>query len=317
MPEFFNYSRAIIEELNGKGYDVIFIKETVKKNFFDRIISKIDSKYFFRKFNNYFHTTINHNCKMKNVDLVLVIFGGNYLLKEHVLFLKNCFEHAKFIYYNWDSIANFPSILSFYKLFDKYYSFDEQDCKNYGFIFLPLFYIKENNANNNAKYDYGVVMTFSFKKAKGYFNILKSLPNNCSCYKYLYLGSRFTFFYNKLIHYKIFKNFKMSDFQYKKMSYDETINFYLNCKSVIDIPLENQNGLTIRTFEVLSLKRKLITTNANIRHYEFYCQDNIFVIDSEFDKVDYKFFDTPFNEECGISCKYSIKNFINTIINTD
>ena len=309
MPNFFNYADIICKELNRLGYKVCFIKEEVRKSVLEKLISKINKNYLKRKFSKNFYKSVYKELEKTDFDLVLVFFGGLFLQKEQVLFLKSKLPHAKFIYYNWDSVINFPSVLNFYKIFDKYYSFDKNDCAKYGFKFLPLFFSEENKRKENVIYDYGVIMTFGWEKAEGYKKIINAIPKNCTSITYLYLSNKLSFFFNKMVHYKYFKGFKMGDFNYKKLSYNETIKFYNSCRAVLDVPLNKQNGLTIRTFEVLGLEKKIITTNLNIKDYEFYTPENIFIVMNDRDKIPSNFFEIPFNKKYGLSDKYSIRSF--------
>ena len=76
-----------------------------------------------------------------------------------------------------------------------------------------------------------------------------------------------------------------------------------NC--ILDAPQAGQTGLTIRTIECLGAKRKMITTNKDIKKYDFYNESNILVFDGKIDK-ECDFFKNPFielNEE--IYKKYS------------
>ena len=50
-------------------------------------------------------------------------------------------------------------------------------------------------------------------------------------------------------------------------------------KCILDIPYKGQSGLTIRTIESIGLHTKLITTNKSIREYDFYDENNIFIMD--------------------------------------
>ena len=62
-------------------------------------------------------------------------------------------------------------------------------------------------------------------------------------------------------------------------------------------------------------QRKLITTNSDIRHYDFYNESNILIFDDSID------FNSPFftNNYQDISeevyKKYSLKNWLNTMLN--
>jgi hypothetical protein len=77
-----------------------------------------------------------------------------------------------------------------------------------------------------------------------------------------------------------------------------------------------QTGLTMRTIETLGAKRKMITTNVNIKKYDFYNSNNILVMDEhnldeieQFISHEYE----PLNDD--VYKKYSLHSWLETIIN--
>ena len=93
------------------------------------------------------------------------------------------------------------------------------------------------------------------------------------------------------------------------------IDLIRNSKCILDSAQDNQNGLTIRVIETLGAKRKLITTNANIREYDFYKPENIYVYDNKFDFSDI-FFKSNYEEiDNDIYKKYSLRNWLNELLN--
>src|SRR5690606_39098696 len=71
----------------------------------------------------------------------------------------------------------------------------------------------------------------------------------------------------------------------KGIPFSEIFKYSENSKIVIDIAHANQKGLSMRPFEALGLKRKLITNNTDIKNYDFYNPNNIFIIEN-FDNLD-------------------------------
>ena len=79
--------------------------------------------------------------------------------------------------------------------------------------------------------------------------------------------------------------------------------------------MKNQVGLTIRTFEALHLKKKLITSNKNIMKYEFYTPNNIYVIDENSEnKIPNEFFESDFDESFALSTDYSLDSFVKKLL---
>lgn len=89
-----------------------------------------------------------------------------------------------------------------------------------------------------------------------------------------------------------------------------------NTKVVIDISHPNQKGLSMRPYECIGLERKLITNNAEIKNYDFYNPNNIFVIEN-FDNLEIpdSFLNTSYEKlPTNIYEKYHISNWLNFIL---
>jgi len=98
------------------------------------------------------------------------------------------------------------------------------------------------------------------------------------------------------------------------MNKEEILNIISKSKTVLDIQHPDQSGLTMRTIEMLGAKRKLITTNSNIRNYDFYRKKNIYIIDRDNPKLDKSFFQSNYkNLSKDVYQKYSLENWLKTI----
>ena len=64
----------------------------------------------------------------------------------------------------------------------------------------------------------------------------------------------------------------------KQISYEDIIKNIEKTKVIVDITKKGQNGLTLRALESLFYERKLITNNKNIKKYDFYNPNNIFIL---------------------------------------
>lgn len=308
-PEFHGYLDEMINTLKKEKHNVYFITNSFHLSFSMKIISKI-SKYFLqKKFSNYLENEIE---KYSNLEMqrVVLIYGGDVFTKNNFSQLKKSFPNAEFIFYNWDSVCNNRQSLTYYKMFDKYFSFDLSDCKKYGYARLDNWYNVSSKINNNPKYDFGVLMTFSHKKIKHYVDILDALPKNLNGKQYLVLQDKLYYLRMKVVYHKQFKKIDNKNIYAKPLGLSEALDFYNDCKVIIDVPLNNQNGLTTRTFEVLKQEKKLITTNFAIKEYEFYTPNNIFIVDEYNKKIPDSFFKTPFDKNYSISDNYSLKSFV-------
>ena len=70
----------------------------------------------------------------------------------------------------------------------------------------------------------------------------------------------------------------------------------------------------IRTIECLGAKRKLVTTNSDIKNYDFYNENNILIYSEPID-LDSPFFKNEYEElPDEMYEKYSLKNWLITMI---
>ncbi len=309
LPDFYDYNSIIKNKLLEMNIQAFLLNDGPKESLFFRILKKINKKLSDKIVFNYYHKQFKIYSKY-NFDKIVLIFGGKYFSKEIFYLMKNFFPKAETIYYNWDSCKNFPNILSFYNLFDYFYSFDNYDCEKYGFIFLPLFYTKRNCISLKENQCLSI-MTFSYKKAKKYYEIKKVIPGNIPIKEYLYLGHYSTFLYNKIFRYGYFKNYKKKDFVFRKISLKDTLDFISNSKFVIDVALPNQCGLTIRTFEALANGTKIITSNKEIKKYPFFSSQNIYILN---EKNDENFFNSNFDYKFLLNTSYSLDNFLKKLL---
>lgn len=313
-PNFFNYSSIIKKKLEDKGYYVDWFDDRPSTNIIDKYLLRTHPNIIKNKVKKYFYNNIYKSMKEKHYDIVFVILGQSFN-EEMFSDLRKLNPSAKYILYLWDAVKNFPHIENLSKAFDSTYSFDSYDCEKYGYKFLPLFYNEEKKIDLDNKYD--VVFIGTIKRGKlSLFNKIKKELNlkYSKNYFYLYLQSKLVFIYNKIFN-KEFKGAKIRDFKYNKLNYEKNNEIVLNSKIVLDIPMANQNGLSMRTFECMGYHKKIITTNKNVLNYDFYKPENIYYYDG--DSIDFNniFFNSDYVEiDNEILKKYSLNNWVDELM---
>ena len=313
-PKLYSYSRLIINHLEKKNHKVFWIYDSIVLNNFEKMVGILFKKYGKIKFDKYFRKEIKKYAS-ENIDKIVLIFGDKYFNKNNIELLKSTFPGKKTIFYSWDSVINYPNIKNYYLDFDVAYSFDKNDCKNYNMIFRPLFYSDETDYSFvEIKNDIVGLMSYSYKKKESLKKILFAIPKKIKINLYLYMPNKLIFILNKYIfHREAFNFIEKKYFKFNSMSVKDGKELFASAKAILDSPLLGQNGLTIRTFEALKMKKKLITTNASIRSYDFYNEMNIFVVEDENSVVPDIFLETPFDEKYAISDYYSFNTFMSTI----
>ena len=288
-PIFNGYEQHIISELEDRGGTVHFFGESLKEPYI-YYLSKFKSTY-------YLYDIFQKKYLQKILDKIddeydyLFVIRGEFLTQNllQIMFEKSSINLK--IMYQWDELQTLPNIETVVHLFDRVLSFDYDDCKNYGFEYLPLF-ITNNFASAYPSaeklYDFSFVGVYNSHRNK-YINILKDFANNKGfsyCFK-LRIG-----FLRFIIKKAIDKSFKLdfNDVIFKNMSLDEVSKIIQSSNIVLDIVRETQTGLTMRTFEALGSGVKLLTNNQNIKKETFYEANNICI----FDELNKDFILSPF-----------------------
>ncbi|OAA86966.1 hypothetical protein [Clostridium ljungdahlii] len=320
MPNFFDYPQVISEELNNLGYEVDCFDDRPSTNGFIKAIIRVKKDLINHYIKVYFNKMME-TVRKNRYDIVLLISGQSLsfsadMIKE----VRKSQPNAKFVLYQWDSLRNFPSIQNVHEYFDKCYSFDKEDVNdNSNLKFLPLFYSKRyeeiaQKADIEIKYDFCFVGTAHPKKYK-YINMmseqLMTVYNNQ--FIYFFFPSRLVFLFRKLRNMELRKA-QYNEFHYTPLNGEEMDKLISQSRCILDSAQAGQVGLTIRVLEALGAKKKLITTNEDIKNYDFYQEENIYVYDGKFDynsvffSQDYKSIAKEIYE------KYSLKNWLKIIL---
>lgn len=95
------------------------------------------------------------------------------------------------------------------------------------------------------------------------------------------------------------------------MSYGEVIDNVKSSKAILELISDGQTGITQRPYEALFFKKKLITTSPEVKRYDFYCEDNIFVLGERDLQELPEFLNTPFRElDEEITAKYTFASWL-------
>ncbi len=71
----------------------------------------------------------------------------------------------------------------------------------------------------------------------------------------------------------------------RTLAYPEYCDEIRRCGILLDINQEGQVALTMRVLEAIYFSKKLITNNADILHYDFYEENNIYLLPGELSKI--------------------------------
>jgi hypothetical protein len=232
--------------------------------------------------------------------------------------LRRLQPQARFALYRWDSFENRKHLspTALLKQFDRASTFDDVDAERYGMRFRPLFFSDEAPARQiEPRYAFSFIGTMHSDR----YRIVSALNRQASefglaTFVYPFLASRAIYWVYRAARPE-FRGTKFGDFRYKSMPYAEAMEVTGASLAAIDIEHPKQRGLTMRTFEVLAAGKKLITTNARIRDYDFYSPDRICVIDRLQPRVEKSFFEAPpVPWEASQRARYSIRAWADDVL---
>lgn len=314
-PRFFNYEIEVLLKLKELGANVYYIDDRFDNGILVKGLLRLGlgKKFLKNKILNYFVNSLKQS-NFSKVDYVFALTPEAFsedIIKKY----KELLPDARFLLYMWDSFQNRKNTKNIIDLFDAKFSFDVSDCKEYNLIYLPLFFIDDySHITQTGKFDYD--LTFIGTAHSDRYYLVKKIKNQLLGYKffeYYYFQNILLLLYNKLTNRRFYK-VRFKDITYTPLEKKALLHIIEKSKTIIDIQHPKQEGLTIRLIEMIGAKRKVITTNKNVKNFDFYCSNNILVIDRDFPLIDPSFLEQDYQElPIEIYNKYSINTWLNTI----
>ncbi|AZI39240.1 hypothetical protein [Epilithonimonas vandammei] len=313
MPDYSDFPNLFMDNLNKVGFLPFVITDNPSKFKYKGIEKIINfSRKFFLKDREYKKKLIEEHklreyykkiSQLDMLDYVLVIRPDAFPIPV-IQELKK--KTKKLIAYQWDGIEKFPEVKKYFHLFDTFFCFDSADEKNnikpitnFYFDCIPPVY-KDYNAQKPEFYFVGLYWENREKKIDRFISEVLKMEVELSIF----------------IQYNNKSEIKNPKIKYIK----ERITFLENLRNVekadvlLDFVDPVHNGLSIRFFEAIYYKKKVITDNQTVKDYDFYHPDNIFVLDENFEQID-SFLNTPYRElPEEIVKKYGFSHWIKEII---
>lgn len=242
-----------------------------KLSFFTRIIRKfqffLSQLLHINLFFSFFPSEVYEKLKTLKKEDSLIFVGESF---QMCFILSRICPCVKKIAYFWNSCSTIKDCDFCINKIKKYgfsiATFDSGDAKNYNLLFAPQFYkkITKNTQCNEIKNDF-----FFCGKNKGRKKVLLSLKETLST-----IGSC---------------KFVIPE-KNDAMLYSDYVDELRNSRVLCDVNQKGQSGLTLRVLESLFFQKKLITNNNDVKKYDFYNPNNIFVFDSNTKKEDIQTF---------------------------
>lgn len=207
---------------------------------------------------------------------------------------------AKIIHWYWNPIVDDINPKNIKEKDCEVWSFDEKDCEEFDLNYITTYYFNTIELTKEQ-----IINDIYFIGAdKGRLSKLIELEK-----QFTKKGLKTKF--------HITKSKDSIDDEYK---FEKTINYYevlkgiSSSKAILDYVQEGQSGLTQRPMEAIFHRKKLVTNDKNIVKYDFYNNNNIFVIGIDDIENINEFLNSPYklipNE---IIQKYDFENWIEKI----
>lgn len=301
-----------LEFLGYKNVDFIFYAEEKfkYKNLAQKIINLYrktflkDKNYKEKLRKEFIEKTLIEKAKNLPQYDVIVMMNTDFFSAELIKIIKT--KTKKLIGNHWDGLNRTPNVYSKLKFFDKFFVFDKNDVdENKNIFFLTNFFFdfKENNTQQTIDNDIFYIGTYVEER----FKALKEISNTFNLKKISQKILLFSWDKREADGEIIFIN--------QFLTYDENMKNVKKSKALLDLKLKEHNGLSFRFFEALKYNKKLITNNPEIKSYDFYRKENIFIIGEDHDNELKNFIESPYQEiPYEIKNKYSFENWFKTLI---
>ena len=200
------------------------------------------------------------------------ILGENNYTNKISSYIKKKNPSAKIIMFYMNTLNNYYMKILNDENIDEFWTFDKADSKKFNLMYNTQFYSNEIRLKD-SKILFDILYLGRNKGRKQRLSDIKKVfdANNLKC------------------------NFNIIDSEKDYVDYDEYLDLVSKTKCIFDYNIEGQIGLSLRPLEALFFKKKLITNNKDIKKYDFYNKDNIFVIGDDDYKDLKSFLDKPFH----------------------
>lgn len=316
MPDYSDFPKLFLDNLEKEGFDTYLItdklpkfkykgSESIKNFFVKNILRNKDYKQNLINQHNLEELNKNLSEIDGELDYILVIRPDNFPIS----FVKNLKKKTKkLIAYQWDGIEKFPEIKNYFNLFDTFFCFEKVESEyniksitNFYFDHLPTSQ-KVYDTEKPRLYFVGLYWKSREEKINKFIDQVSDFPVELSIFiQYFKEPER--------------KNDKIKYIQ-NRITFEENLEFVKNSDILLDFVDPLHNGLSIRFFEGMYYKKKVITDNIMVKNYDFYHPDNIFVVENDNYKNIEQFLKASYHElPEDIVKKYGFSSWIKKIIN--
>lgn len=294
-PRFFGYEEDIRSEIERRGFKVDLLPDRPFQSSVMVATARLRPEATLI-YTDRLYRRLLESFGASQYETILVV-NGQTVSQNILRLLRTSYPRARFVLYMWDSMENRPTALSKLDQFDGAYSFDPESARKYGMTLRPLFFSKDFEELPAAGIDFDLcfVGTIHTDRYAVIDRLRRRLPCGARTYWYMYVKARWVYYLCRVLKPSM-RAATRSEFHFVPLSRAGVRSAFARSLAVLDVEHPLQRGLTMRTFDALGARRKLVTTNAQIRNYDFFSDSNICVIDRQHAVIPGDFFESPFKQ---------------------
>ena len=266
---FYLFHEFFALSLKTRGHEVSVVNDEYPENIIGVLLGNfvpaISKLLTYRYLNKYL-------VENEKYDLV-IIFKGRGISKKTIKSIRNYAD--RIIGYNFDSFLYNPGPLSWMNIVDKYSTFDHKDSIDYELEKIELFSSIENIEFVKKTNDLAVILKNHSDRLL-YVDQISRILTKIKTVIFIYERNFFTFIKNFMIHPFLMLKWRKY-ISFKPMDYSSYIDIINRSFFTLDFAHPKQTGTTIRCFEALACKSKIITNNKNILKNPAFNENNVII----------------------------------------
>ena len=263
----------VFDGIASSGFRIII--PYTDRNSFLRICREIWSKLKLPKLSFWY------NKATKNIEQEIIIVKDPLITADFIYYLRKHNPYRKIIFDYDNRVAKLLDPGSIRQYVDEIWSYDEDDCEQYGLrkkghAYLDVYQTKPNPTR---KYD-----VFYVGRDKGRLEQIHKLEE-----KLKDQGLKTYFYICADREYLIWKRKEYKHF----LPYDRYLELLRDSRAILNVVSSGQQSITQREMEAVFDGVKCITNNKGILDFELYDDSRYFLLDDNYEKVP-EFLDVPF-----------------------
>lgn len=292
-----DFERYFSERMKRKNIDV-YSAESKINGTIKRVIRKISCKFGILFIYGLYLNRWKY--RLSEYDEIIIFDKDlNYSLCR---WIKHTNQKCKIKIWYWN-VPKIKTIRKFRNITEQY-CFDAIFARNQGIKYIPQFYIPEK-PDQLSQHSFMGISYVGYDKDR--YDKLSEFANKLDSEN---IYHEFRLLKEKGKYYPLQNNIILIE---KPMNYTDVLSLTKKYNCILELTIEKQKGLTLRTMEALFYDKKLITNNDAIESFPFYNSNNIYIIGKDSRSIK-EFLTTPMKKiDNRILFFYSYDNWLKRI----